>query len=468
MAKSLLGRCAIAMIVLLPCACGGGGGGGGAGPSLAVPTAPTADICGVDAQKDFVLDVAQDWYLWYDELASVDPADFSTAQEYLSALTAPLAEDFRDPGFSFLTTVAEDNASLGTGAFVGFGFRFGIDAEGRYLISDAYEDGTAFAAGFVRGAEIRAVDRGDGFVTMREYEEQGVTLEDIFGPSEEGVRRGFRLGIDDEILEVDIEKTELPVAPLALAPRRLERPGLSPVGYVHLRGFTATATSALVDVFADLARDDITDFIIDLRYNGGGLVSVAEDFLDLLGGSIADGEIAYRVRHNEKRSSEDNIVRFSPQSSSVAPLRIAFLTSAATASASETLINSIAPQVEVVLIGSDTLGKAVGQYGFDQRGCDTRMRLVAFEIVDGDGFGGFFTGLADTGRFTLCEVEDSFRGAFGTSDDPLTAGALGWLNDGVCGPVAASDTPSSARGLRRGPFPLAPPHLADRRSLWVQ
>ncbi|MEL7044667.1 MAG: S41 family peptidase [Pseudomonadota bacterium] len=458
------------MFVMLLAACGGGGGGGGGGtePSLEVPPAPSVAACGVEAQKEFVLDVAEDWYLWYDEMANVDPGDFPTAEEYLSALTAPLAEDFRDPGFSFLTTAAEDDASLGSGAFIGFGFRFGIDAEGRYLISDAYEDGTAFAAGFVRGAELRAVDRGDGFVTMREYEEQGLTLDEIFGPSEEGLRRGFRLGIDDEILEVEIEKTELPVAPVAMAPRRLERPGLSPVGYVHLRGFTATATSELVDVFADLARDDITDFIIDLRYNGGGLVSVAEDFLDLLGGSIASGEIAYRVRHNEKRSNEDRVVRFTPQSSSVAPLRIAFLTSGATASASETLINSIAPQVEVVLIGSDTLGKAVGQYGFDQRGCETRMRLVAFEIVDGDGFGGFFTGLADTGRFTLCEVEDSFRGGFGTSDDPLTASALAWLNDGVCGPVVASEALLPAKGLRRGPFPLAPPHLADRRSLWVQ
>ena len=104
---------------------------------------PATAACGAEAQKDFVLEVANDWYLWYDELAIVDPADFETASDYLAALTAPLAEDFRDPGFSYLTTQAEDRANFTSGAFVGFGFRYAIDDAGRYLISDAFEGGPA-------------------------------------------------------------------------------------------------------------------------------------------------------------------------------------------------------------------------------------------------------------------------------------------------------------------------------------
>ena len=60
------------------------------------------------------------------------------------------------------------------------------------------------------------------------------------------------------------------------------------------------------------------------------------------------------------------------------------------------MINSLAPHVEVVLVGSDTRGKAVGQY-VDQPGCDARLRLVSFEILNGEGVGGYYTGLADTG-----------------------------------------------------------------------
>lgn len=436
---------------------------------MSEPTPPpaVAASCTVDTQKDFVLSVAQDWYLWYDEMAPANPANFATAEEYLAALTAPLAEDFRDPGFSYLTTAAEDEANFTSGAFIGFGFRFAVDEAGRYLISDAFEDAPASNAGFVRGAEILAVDAGDGFVTMREYEDQGATLDTIFGESVDGLERGFRLSINGETQDLIVAKRELDVPPLAAAPRMLARPGLSPVAYLHMRSFTLSAGPELDDAFAELADQGVTDFIIDLRYNSGGLVDIASRFLDLLGGEIAPGEVAYSISHNEKRVSENQSFFFSTRPSSASPLRVAFITSETTASASELMINSLEPFAEIVLIGSDTSGKAVGQYAFDQRGCDTRLRLVSFESVNGEGLGGFYTGLVDTGRFTLCAVEDEFTGAFGSSDDALTAGALSWLNESLCPTnVAASNTDRAA--LRRGPAPISALDRPDRRSNWVQ
>lgn len=462
----------VAGALALLTACGGGGGGSSTtvtAPPLAPPaTPPVAQSCGVEAQKDFVLSVAQDWYRWYDEMAVVDPADFASAQALLSALTAPLAEDFRDPGFSFLTTIAEDEATLGTGAFVGFGFRFAIDDAGRYLISDVYESGTAFAAGFVRGAELLAVDRGNGFATMRELENQGESLDSIFGPPVNGLERGFRLRIDGETIEVVAAKADLDVPPLAAAPRLIERSGLSPVGYFHLRSFTNSANAALESAFAEFLEQDITDFVIDLRYNSGGLVDVADRLLDLLGGRIASGEVSFTISHNDKRAAENFQSVFFPRSNSVTPLRIAFLTSESTASASELLINSLAPELEVVLVGGDTSGKAVGQYAFDLPGCDTRLRLVAFETLNGDGFGGYYTGLVDTGRFTLCAAEDDYRDAFGSPRESLLAGALGWLNEGVCeGPTPTGLLDRSA-GIRRVASPFQQMDRPDRRSLWVQ
>ncbi|MFK8042339.1 S41 family peptidase [Congregibacter sp.] len=456
------------MAAALSTACGGGGGGN-SNTTVAAPVtpAPTTASCGVETQKDFVFSVAQDWYLWYDEMATVNQDDFATASEYLAALTAPLAEDFRDPGFSYITTVAEDEANFTSGAFVGFGFRFAVDDSGRYLISDAFEDAPAFQAGFERGAEILAVDSGQGFITMREYEEQGATLDTIFGGSIEGLERGFRLLINGETSELTVAKRELDVPPLAAAPGTLERQGLPPVGYIHLRSFTLSANSALDEAFAELSGQGITDFVIDLRYNSGGLVDVASRFMDLLGGDIADGQIAYSISHNEKRVSENEDFAFSRRAGSASPLRIAFITSESTASASELLINSLEPFAEIVLIGSDTSGKAVGQYAFDQRGCDTRLRLVSFESVNGEGFGGFYTGLIDTGRFTLCAVEDGFAGAFGSEEDALTAGALGWLNEGQC-PININNNTSGRQALRRGPQPITANDRPDRRSTWVQ
>ncbi|MEM6301044.1 MAG: S41 family peptidase [Pseudomonadota bacterium] len=467
-ARSIAGRVFLAVGVSTVLASCGGGGSGSSGTSNPPVTSAS---CGVESQKEFVFSVAQDWYLWYDEMAPVSLADFDSAEALLSALTAPLAEDFRDPGFSYLTTVAADQANFSTGAFIGFGFRFGIDANGSYLISDAYESGNAQAAGFIRGAELLAVDTGSGFQSMQTYEAQGASISEVFGPSELGVERGFRLLVDGEVLEVVVAKSELDVPPLAAAPLSIDRAGLAPAGYIHLRSFTSSAIDELEAAFKTLSDEGVTDFVVDLRYNSGGLVEVAERFLDLLGGAVAERQIAYRLSYNEKRASEDFDYLFNDRPASVVPLRIAFLTSEATASASELLINSLAPFVEIALIGSDTSGKAVGQNAFDQNGCNTRLRLVAFETVNGEEQGEFYTGLVDTGRFTLCAVEDNFRGVFGSAEENLTAGALAWLGEGACpvSPVTSRTASTKTdRGFRRNSPSIAGRDLADRRSSWVQ
>ena len=79
---------------------------------------PVVEACGEQTKKEFVQLLAagdaslrfEPWYLWYNEMADIDPDDYPTAQSYLDALTAPLAVDGRDPGFSYLTTQAEDDA----------------------------------------------------------------------------------------------------------------------------------------------------------------------------------------------------------------------------------------------------------------------------------------------------------------------------------------------------------------------
>ena len=469
-----------ALSTLLLTACGGGGGGGGRAAtggtdpgvgsgSGGTITAPSPDACSAEAEKDFVLAVANDWYLWYDEMASVDAADFDTAEALLAALTSPLAEDFRDPGFSYVTTRAEDEANFTNRAFVGFGFRSAFNDAGQFLIVDAYADTPAAQAGFKRGVEILAVDGGEGFVTMDEYVQQGVSLSEVFGEPTVGLERGFRLLVEGQTVDIIVAKAEIAVPPLAVAPRTLERPGLAPVGYVHLRGFTSTAVAELDRAFAELSGQGITDLIIDLRYNSGGLISVSTHLMDLLGGAIAEGQVSLGLIHNDKRVAENTQAFFEARPESASPLRIAFITTAATASASEGLINSLAPVVDLALVGSDTAGKAVGQYAFDQSGCDTRLRLVSFETVNGDGLGGYYTGLVDTGRFSLCAVEDTFTGAFGTADDALTAGALAWLNNGSC-PVSPQTATSSPRdrALRRGGFGIEVRSPPDRRSEWVQ
>jgi carboxyl-terminal processing protease len=400
---------------------------------------PEPAACGEEGKKEFVRLVADQYYLWYRELAPVSPNNYATAQAYLDALTAPLAADRRDPGFSYLTTKAADDARGATGAYVGFGFRYRCDNTACFFFSDVLQESPAGDAGFIRGDEVIAIDTGNGYETISELANRNVSTLELFGPSEAGVSRGFRVRKrTGEIVEADLVKRELDTPPLAVDPILLNREGLSPVGYLNLRSFITSANDALDDAVSYFRDNNVTDLVIDLRYNGGGYLSVADRMLDLLGGLVAEGERSFWISHNDKQTDLDQGAIFGPLPQSMSPIRIAFITTGGTASASELVINGLSPYIEVVLIGEDTLGKAVGQYAFDQNQlsayaeCDTRLRLVAFEIVNGEGDGGYYTGLVDSGRFTLCPAEDDVTRNWG---DPLEASlttALGWLNQGIC------------------------------------
>ena len=176
----------------------------------------------------------------------------------------------------------------------------------------------------------------------------------------------------------------------------------------------------------------MTDLVFDLRYNGGGLLRVAETVLNLFGGDVAAGDVSYIIDFNDKHNDQDETTYFSRLSQSLTPLKIAFITREGTASASEMVINGLAPHIEMVMVGEDTFGKAVGQSAFDQgQGCDTRLRLIAFEIQNGEGQGGYYTGLHDTGRFDLCEAEDGLLQAFGDVEEASLSTALAWINNEV-------------------------------------
>ena len=457
-------RSTLLFLLLVTGGCGGGGGGGSSSANVAEPVAPVVDNCAVPGQKDFVKQVADEWYLWFRELASVDSDDYATANEYLAALTNPLVDDGRDPGYSYVTTKAEDEAALSSGAYVGFGFRYDVLAGNRFFLADVLQGSPADDAELARGVEVLAIDMGDGFETINELAEREATLEEIFGPSEVGVERLFRVLQSDSERDVVLVKRELTTPPLAVDPLLIERPGLSPVGYLNLRQFISTAEEPLNEAVATFADAGVTDIVVDLRYNGGGLLTVSEQMLNLLGGRIAEGRESFRISHNDKNTSEDETWIFAPLENSLEPLRIAFVTTEYTASASELVINGLAPEVELVLVGRDTRGKAVGQYAFDQNGCDTRLRLVAFELVNGEGQGGYYNGLASTGRFTLCAAGDDVTRAFDDPEETSLDAALSWLNEGAC--PSNSSVSASRRAVDSKPWALRDaPDLVEAKSL---
>ena len=401
---------------------------------------PVVEACGADSQIQFVKEVSESYYYWYDELAQVDAANYSDASAYLSAIMQPIWTDGtgRDPGFSYLTTIEEDTQRFTAGTFYGYGVRYRIINDDFYF-ADSYEDSPAYTAGIRRGQRLLAVklDGQADFETWEELVARNAALPGaVFGPRGELQTTIFRVEYEGEESEISVTTAETTTPPLAGEALVIERDNDTPVGYINFRTFIDAADGPLRTAATTFRDAGVTDLIIDLRYNGGGLVRIAETFLNLLAGDNANGELSYIINLNDKQQNQNSTANFRSLPETFSPLRIAFITTGGSASASELLINGLDPHIELALVGSETSGKAVGQFAFDLAdACPTRLRLIAFEIQNGEGQGGYFTGLVDTGRFTFFAAEDDATRPFADPEEDSFAVALGWLD----GTISKSD-----------------------------
>ncbi|MBX3703729.1 MAG: hypothetical protein KF822_08145 [Steroidobacteraceae bacterium] len=425
---------AAACLSALIAACGGGGGGGGS----AIPGG-----CSATNEKSFVLGAAREWYLFLDLLpATVDTGNYATAEDLLDALTATARAQNKDRFFSYITTPAADSSFLQEGQFIGFGFRTRIEGN-RLLVPDVFENSPAAQGGLGRGSEITHVDSGGGYVPVSTILLTDPNLEQAFGPPTQGVQRGLRyIRVDGQQFEAVLTKAIVTIAPVPANGTAVLTLPANPsvqVGYVNLRTFISTAETPLRSAFLQFRNAGIEYFILDLRYNGGGLVSIADLIGDLFGRNRLPTDVFENMRFNANKTSSDSVRRFMPQDQSVSPVRIAFITTGATASASEMVVNSMKPWAEVAIVGSDTFGKPVGQSAFDLAGCNLRLRLVTFKITNALNEGDYFDGLAPTVPFACAAGDDLTRNPW-DSAEASTSAALNWLGTGACGQVMGAPT----------------------------
>jgi C-terminal processing protease CtpA/Prc len=376
--------------------------------------------CSNRDQKRFVRDAANYWYLWNDLLPNkVKVSRYDTAVDLLDDLTAVQPLDT----FSYLTSAFADAAFFGAGQYEGFGFSREFLASDDVRLTRVFVGSPAEDAGFERGQRIVALDgrsiadieAAEGLDAALNAATIDFTMREIDGVTE------FTVPVTQAIVTIDpVPQAEL--IPTVAGP---------PVGYLELAAFILTADAPLQTAFSDFQAAGVTDLIIDLRYNQGGLVTTSNLLGDLLGGAVAENLTFTQTLFNADRSAEYDLEEFFDLlANSLNLSRLVVIATARTASASEAIINAMEPHVEVTVVGARTRGKPVGQVGLEF--CGAVLRLTAFQVVNADGFGDYFDGLpAD------CAVPDDLTVPIGDAADPNLLAALGYLSTGACPPAPA-------------------------------
>ena len=212
-------------------------------------------------------------------------------------------------------------------------------------------------------------------------------------------------------------------------------------GYLVFNSFLGdveNVTNSFSPVFQKFVDENVTDVIVDLRYNGGGYVSLQQTLANYLVKSSVNGSIMMTEQFNDKRTSDNETTMFQKRGS-LDINNIYFIVSDNTASASELLINNLKPYMNVKLVGETTYGKPVGFYGIPVS--DWLIFPVSFKSINGMGEGNYFEGMP-----VDKEVADGLNKDWGDTNESALAATLSHIRTGSFGYAPAFPSVNSILG----------------------
>jgi carboxyl-terminal processing protease len=363
---------------------GGGTGGGGtaASPGLV---------------KDTALMAARDLYLWNTQI----PASFN-ARDYAdpAAIMKAIQPFSIEPGFgapvdkwSFAMKKTEwDQMSGGIGSLVSgtgdagdFGLSVFFRTEGDLRVRLVEPNSPAGQAGIKRGWRITQINGNSNISTAG----SSSIVNNVYYSNSTAF---VFTRPDGTNLSITLNAAHYAEKPLYMD--TVYQLGAQKTGYLVFNSFlgnTAQINAEFQMVFNKFAAMQVTDLIVDLRYNGGGYVSLAEKLANYLVPYGNNGGLMMKQIYNSQ-NSQNNTNSYINKTGSLQISKIYFIVSRSTASASELLIHSLKPYMDVRLLGpTATHGKPVGFFPISAG--DWYVFPVSFRTSNKNGEGNYFNGL---------------------------------------------------------------------------
>ncbi|OYX21505.1 MAG: carboxyl-terminal protease [Algoriphagus sp. 32-45-6] len=325
--------------------------------------------------KKAIFDSMREWYYWTEELpTNPDLSSYSSNEELLDDIIfKPLDR------FSYLTTQeAFTNAFVGRNAGHGFGFAFTADE--KLYVSFVFDEAPAGKDGWQRGWEITQINGQP----ISSYKTSNGGYDFKLGPPDPGISNSFTFKLPDGTTTTRTNVKAEYQSNSVLDQRVIDVDGKK-VGYWAYQSFKATAglnptRSAEVQSSMEFFQaEGIQELIIDLRYNGGGSVAVAEQIMNYL----------------------------------IQPV-----------------INSLDPYMDLILIGDNTFGKPVGSFPLSRynnvlQQNNVELVPITFATANSEGKAEYFEGFP--ANFT---VGDTPNVAWGDPADARLNAAIQYIRIG--------------------------------------
>lgn len=406
--------------------------------------------CGEDRSGEYyALITTQTWmyetmqqeYLYYQDIPDKNSLNFfKKPSEFLSSMVS--SKDKKSGAtFSHIDSVFVTTRSTSTTPTFGFEGTMVRAENGSYGIRVLYtqENSPAEEAGLKRGdliiaANNKKINSSDLFYitspqeaylfTMGKLNERGFdTLQTVQMPSP-------RIVENKNIYKSDI---------MEIAGKR--------VAYIMYNEFGNNDAENLKQLFKDIAGQSVDDIILDLRYNPGGYVNIAQLVSTNLAPQNAIGNVFLKMTHNDKINRTDILNFEQSLLANGAPVNyknLYVITSNNTASASEIVINCLKPYMagRLIQVGTATFGKNVAQqlYTDEEKAPMLEFWMTNSLLSNAEDFSDYYT----SGLKPDYEKAENFKGELGelgTAQDSLMIPIIKHIETGS---FPTTETPDAA------------------------
>jgi len=439
-----------------------------------VVTGPDAPGSTLDKIKDSVFLYAKETYYWNDGLpdyASFMPRNISgntdltalsnevdVLSQYKINPATGLAYEYYQPApgeakYSFIDN-GQTSTTLG-GSKADFGFAITALSNADFRVRYVYPVSPAANANVHRGEQIVTVNG-------RSNLDLNVTADYNFLVSALGTSPLIMTlkKADNTTYSVTLNSAAYTANPV-LTYKVFDQGSGKKVGYFVFNTFTSmtNAQPKIDEAFNYFTTNNITDLVVDLRYNGGGYIETAEYLSNLIVPSAKNNTLMYNTYFNSiltsgqaqllknqvYRSSNGTLYNYAQIDYTVASNavnfskkgtlnlnRVFFIVSGSTASASELTINNLRSQMDVKLIGRTTYGKPVGFFAININ--KYQLYMPEFETKNSANQGGYYTGMQPgSTNYPGISDADDLTHDFGDPNENLLKHALNYVTNGAYG-----------------------------------
>jgi carboxyl-terminal processing protease len=336
--------------------------------------------------RDSLYYIMKAYYYWYNLMPVVDRENFSNPYDLLETMRYKELDKW-----SFVADYDEFMDEM-EGTFVGHGIRVALSEDNKARIAQIYNNAPLYTQGVRRGWIIKTINGYDLAAIMLANNSEAYNT--AFGPATAGITNNFVFEKPDgSTVNISSTKASFTINSVILYDTIwLDAAGTKKAGHLVFESFILPSQQELQTAFSFFKANGVTDLILDLRYNSGGYLDIAQQLASYIGGTSLAGITFAMLKYNQKLQAANVTYQFKPSTYSLALPKIVVITSRLTASASEAVMNGLAPHITVASVGDTTHGKPVGMNGWT---CGQKYFFwpITFKLVNSEGVGDYFDGL---------------------------------------------------------------------------